>query len=216
MTTERKYELVPDWARLPDGWTMAQTAIATDSDDRVYLFNRSAHPMLILERDGTCVASWGEGRLTSAHGLFIDADEDLYLPLISSHVVLKCDRSGNVLMTLGTWNEPSDALLTDDFAELFQHPVERVSPPFTLPTDVAVASDGTIFVRTRRDAALILGPTGHGGAGRLPSPARYLDPPRLARLRGRPREQPNPDLRSRGYVSRRVARLPISVRPVHR
>jgi len=145
-TTERTYELVPDWARLPDGWVMAQTAIAVDGDDRVYLFNRSEHPMIVLERDGTFVDSWGEGLLTSAHGLFIDVDQNLYLPLINAHVVLKCDRSGNVLMTLGTWNEPSDPLLTDDFAALFQHPVERASPPFTLPTDVAVASDGTIFV----------------------------------------------------------------------
>jgi len=34
------YELVEGWGEIPRGWTLGQTAIVTDSQDRVYLFNR--------------------------------------------------------------------------------------------------------------------------------------------------------------------------------
>ena len=42
------YELVEDWTRLPEGWTLGQTGIVTDARDRVYLFNRSEHPRDVL------------------------------------------------------------------------------------------------------------------------------------------------------------------------
>jgi hypothetical protein len=60
------YELVEDWTKLPKGWTLGQTGIVTDARDRVYLFNRSEHPLIVLDRDGVFIASWGEGILTSA------------------------------------------------------------------------------------------------------------------------------------------------------
>jgi hypothetical protein len=69
------YELVDDWAHLPDGWTLGQTGIVTDARDRVYLFNRSAHPLIVLDREGAFLTSWGEGVLSSAHGMFIDPQE---------------------------------------------------------------------------------------------------------------------------------------------
>jgi hypothetical protein len=83
------YELVEEWAKLPAGWTLGQTGIVTDASDRVYLFNRSEHPLIVLDRDGTFFTSWGEGVLSSAHGMFIDQHENIYLPVINSHVVLK-------------------------------------------------------------------------------------------------------------------------------
>ena len=75
-------------SHLPEG---SQTAIVTE--DRVYLFNRGDHPLIVLDRDGNYLASWGEGVLTDAHGMFIDDDENLYLPVKNSHVVLKYDPS---------------------------------------------------------------------------------------------------------------------------
>ena len=67
-------------------------AIVTDSEDRVYLFNRSEHPLIDLDKDGNYLNSWGEGVLTDTHGMFIDADENLYLPVKNNHVVLKYTR----------------------------------------------------------------------------------------------------------------------------
>ena len=52
------------WAQLPDGWSFKECAdVAVDSNDRVYVFNRGEHPVIIFEADGSFVGSWGEGRL---------------------------------------------------------------------------------------------------------------------------------------------------------
>ena len=42
------YELVEGWGAFPQGWELGQTAIVTDSLDRVYLFNRSDHPLIVM------------------------------------------------------------------------------------------------------------------------------------------------------------------------
>ena len=141
-TGKYTYELVEDWAKLPEGWTLGQTAIVTDSQDRVYLFNRSDHPLIVLDRDGNYLTSWGEGVLTSAHGMFIDAEENIYMPVMLSHVVLKYDPKGNLLMTLGTWDQPSDTGWSGNYSD----PVERAAGPFHRPTDVGIAPSGDLYI----------------------------------------------------------------------
>ena len=68
-----------DWERLPVGWTLGQTGIVTDFQDRVYLFNRSAHPLIVLDREGNFLTSWGEGVLTDAHGIWVDSHGDIHV-----------------------------------------------------------------------------------------------------------------------------------------
>ena len=136
------YELVKDWAKLPAGWTLGQTAIVTDSEDRVYLFNRSEHPLIVLDRDGNFLTSWGEGVLTDAHGMYIDAADDLYMPVKDSHVVLKYSSQGNLLMTLGTWDQPSDTGWSGDYNET----VRRAAGPFNRPSDVALSPSGDLYI----------------------------------------------------------------------
>ena len=136
------YECVEDWAQLPAGWTLGQTGIVTDAHDRVYLFNRSAHPLMVLERDGTFLTSWGEGTLSSAHGMCIDRQGNLYLPVINSHVVLKYSPAGNLLMTLGTWNQPSETGWSGNYRD----PVKQAAGPFHRPSDVAIAPTGEIYI----------------------------------------------------------------------
>ena len=92
------YEQVEDWEKLPEGWVLGQTAIVTDSQDRVYLFNRGEHPLIVLDRHGNFLNSWGEGQLPDAHGMFIDGEDNLYMPVKNSHVVLKYRPDGNLLM----------------------------------------------------------------------------------------------------------------------
>ncbi len=58
---EHRYRVVESWAKLPDGWDLKDVAsVAVDSRDRVYVFNRGAHPMVVLSRDSDFVKSWGE------------------------------------------------------------------------------------------------------------------------------------------------------------
>ena len=136
------YEQVENWEKLPDGWELGQTAIVTDSQDRVYLFNRGTHPLIVLDRDGNFLASWGEGTLPDAHGMFIDADENLFLPVKNSHVVLKYDPTGNLLMTLGERDTPSDTGWSGSYSDT----VARAAGPFNSPTDVAISPSGHLYI----------------------------------------------------------------------
>ena len=141
-TGKYTYELVEDWGKLPQGWALGQTAIVTDAQDRVYLFNRSDHPLVVLDREGNFLASWGEGVLSDAHGMYIDTDENIYLPVKNSHVVLKYDLQGNQLMTLGTWDQPSDTGWSGDY----QDTVQRAAGPFNRPSDVALSPEGEVYI----------------------------------------------------------------------
>jgi NHL repeat len=136
------YELVDNWLHLPADWVLGQTGIVTDSRDRVYLFNRGEHPLIVCDRDGTYFTSWGEGVLSSAHGMFIDAQENLYLPVMNSHVVLKYSASGNLLMTLGTWDQPSDTGWSGNYRD----PVKQAAGPFHRPTDVGISPSGDLYI----------------------------------------------------------------------
>ena len=141
-TGKHTYELVEDWVKLPEGWTLGQTGIVTDARDRVYLFNRSEHPLIVLDRDGVFFTSWGEGILSSAHGMFIDQQENLYLPVMNSHVVLKYSSAGNLLMTLGAWDQPSET----GWSGKYQDPVKQAAGPFHRPTDVARSPAGDLYI----------------------------------------------------------------------
>ena len=138
----RVYEQVEDWEKLPEGWVLGQTAIVTDSQDRVYLFNRSDHPLIVLDRDGKFLNSWGEGDLPDAHGMFIDADDNLYMPVKNSHVVLKYTPDGNLLMTMGDWDNPSDTGWTGNVND----PAKQAAGPFNRPSDIALDASGDLYI----------------------------------------------------------------------
>src|SRR5438477_12592381 len=77
---EHRYRVVENWARLPDGWNLTDVAaVAVDGKDRVYVFNRGAHPVVVLNRDGSLLKSWGEGLFRRADGLRIDSDVSIYV-----------------------------------------------------------------------------------------------------------------------------------------
>src|SRR5205085_6977817 len=49
---EHRYRVVENWAKLPDGWNLTDVAsVAVDSKDRIYVFNRGAHPMVVLRSE---------------------------------------------------------------------------------------------------------------------------------------------------------------------
>jgi hypothetical protein len=101
-TGKFSYEVVEDWAKLPDGWTLRDAAaVAVDSKDRVYVFNRSEHPMMVFDREGKFIRSWGEGVFRNAHGIHIGPDQTLYCTDDGDHTVRKCTLEGKVLLEIG-------------------------------------------------------------------------------------------------------------------
>ncbi len=103
------YEIAVDWEKLPPGysWTDA-AAVATDSQDRVYVFNRGEHPMIVFDSEGNFIKSWGEGVFTRAHGLTFAPDGTLYCTDDGDHTVRQCTLDGEVLMTIGMPGQAAD------------------------------------------------------------------------------------------------------------
>ena len=105
---EHRYRVVENWAKLPAGWNLTDVAsVAVDSKDRIYVFNRGAHPMVVLDREGNFITSWGEGLFNRAHGLHIDTEDNLYCTDDGDHTVRKCSTDGKVLLTIGIPDKPA-------------------------------------------------------------------------------------------------------------
>lgn len=137
------YEVVPGWGRLPDGWDLVEVpAVAVDSQDRVYAFNRGEHPMVVFDRDGNFLSSWGEGVFTRAHGIYIGPDDFVYCVDDGDHTVRKCTTNGKILMTLGVPGKTSETgYVPGDFLS-----VKWGGPPFHRPTNISLSPEGEIYV----------------------------------------------------------------------
>src|SRR6202166_175436 len=97
---EYTYEPVVDWAKLPAAWSFKEIgSVGVDKKDNVYVFNRGEHPMMVFDRDGNFLRSWGEGGMfPRAHGVFVAPDETLWLTDDGDHTVRQCTAEGKVLL----------------------------------------------------------------------------------------------------------------------
>jgi hypothetical protein len=111
-----KYRMVENWAKLPDGWSFKEVAaVATDRNDNVYVFSRGEHPMMVFDRDGNFLKSWGEGLWPRAHGLHMGPDDSLYLTDDGAHCVRKCTLDGKILMEIGIPGKPAPYMSGEPF-----------------------------------------------------------------------------------------------------
>ena len=100
-----------DWGNLPEGWTYKEaTAVAVDSKDNVYVFNRGTQPMVVFDRDGNFLRAWGGDIFTLAHGVSVGPDDSIYCADSGDHTVRKMSPEGEVLLTLGTKGQPAPAM----------------------------------------------------------------------------------------------------------
>ena len=135
------YEVVDNWAKTPEGWAIGQAEPACDSQDRVYVFNRSDHPLMVFDRDGNFQGEWGREYLTDAHGIYISGEDHVYLPVRESHAIVKCTLDGKPLMTMGVWDAPSDTGGARPDGTMW-----KAAGPFNRCTDIALAPNGDLFV----------------------------------------------------------------------
>src|SRR6201985_162575 len=113
---EHRYRVVENWAKLPDGLQLSDVAsVAVDSKDRIYAFNRGEHPMIVVDPAGNVLRSFGEGLFSRAHGLHIDADDNLYCTDDGDHTVRKCSIDGKVLLTIGIPGKPAAYMSGEPF-----------------------------------------------------------------------------------------------------
>jgi peptidylamidoglycolate lyase len=140
------YRLVPNWPRLPAGLTLGQVSgVNVDSSGDAYVFHRAERfgggeeiglesivspTVLVLDGEtAEVIDQWGAGAFVMPHGLTIDDQDNLWLTDVGLHQIFKLDSAGHLLLKVG---EPG--ISGDDAAH------------FNMPTDVAIASNGTFYV----------------------------------------------------------------------
>ena len=145
---EFSYQLQKNWAQIPEGSSFIDVcSIAVDHNDRVYVFNRSENPIMVFNHDGRLLTSWGKKYFTRPHGSCVSSDGSIFCTDDMTHIVTKFTGDGEVLMTLGTKDKPSDTGYREapDLWERISS-IKRGGPPFNRPTGVALSSKGEIYV----------------------------------------------------------------------
>lgn len=102
--------------------------VALDSNERIYIFQRKTPPVLVFNKKGILVDSWGDDLIADVHGVFISDNDEIFVVARGVHEVLKFNSSGELLLRIGSRGVPS------------------WQKPFNHPTDVAVSDKGDIFV----------------------------------------------------------------------
>jgi hypothetical protein len=87
--------------------------------------------MLVFDRGGQLLASWGDGLFTNPHGVAIGFDGAIYCTDNGNHTVRKCTPEGNVLHEIGIPNKPAP---------------RASNLPFNACMHTALARNGDIFV----------------------------------------------------------------------
>jgi DNA-binding beta-propeller fold protein YncE len=142
------YTVLEDWAKPPPHIEMKAAAVAVDAQDRVYCFNRVAdHPIVIFDRDGNFLSSWGAGQFVQPHAIRFDADGNLWLTDGHGMQFFKYSPDGQRLRTIGEKGYRSESgVPTDDLSSTAWKKVTHSAGPFNIPTDIAFAPDGSMFM----------------------------------------------------------------------
>ena len=124
------YRVAPDFPQQSSKFILeATSAVATDSKGDILVFHRGEHPILRFDHNGKLLRTFGDGLFTSAHGLRIDAQDNIWVTDNANHTVIKLNRDGDILLTLGKRNVAG-----------------QDASHFNKPADVAFASNGDFYV----------------------------------------------------------------------
>ena len=128
------FSFVPGWAKLPQDWQFLECpGVAVDSKDNVYILTRGKHPIIVFDREGKFLRSFGDGLFSDrTHGLYIAHDDTLLIADDGIHTIQKFSPTGEKLMEIGERN----------------HPAPKWSgQPFNRPTSAAIMpSNGDIYI----------------------------------------------------------------------
>jgi hypothetical protein len=142
-----EYTLDSNWPELADNFQLGTpTGIDLDSQGNIFVFHSGPsrtewvtpfpddyiieETILMLDKDnGRILATWGANHFIMPHGLTVDREDNVWVTDVARNQVFKYNHSGKLLMTLG-----EKQVAGNDRAH------------FDLPTDVAIAKDGSIYV----------------------------------------------------------------------
>ena len=137
-----RFEVDEGWGRLPDGMRAGVvTGVVADSQDRVYLCQQQQDPpVLVFDRNGNFLDSWGTGYVVEPHTMYIGPDDVIYLADRGAHVAMKLSVSGEVLLEVGNRGQPSDTGCFED-----EGVVLRAGGPFNRPTRLSPSPSGDLY-----------------------------------------------------------------------
>lgn len=129
------YKVSPDWGKLPENIVYGYThGICVDAEDRVYVHHTGKQSVIVFDKDGHFLTSWGEEFEGGAHGFYLHRDaegkEFLYFADTKRSLIVKTTLEGEVLLRIEPPNRP-------DLYDLQRRYV---------PTDVCAAPNGDIYV----------------------------------------------------------------------
>jgi hypothetical protein len=132
------YEPVPFWGKVPHGMTFrgSATSVAVDRQDRVYVFNRGSHPLMVFDPDGNMLEAWSDpGQFGRPHSIRINDDDTMFLVDDGDHVIEKRSLDGEIVLNLGEKGNP------------YAWEGGGTGRLFNRPTDIGVhPSTGDLFV----------------------------------------------------------------------
>ena len=143
--SESQFSLVQQWPRLSEEFKLGNpTGIGVNSENQIVVFHRASrewqYPMpetnigestiLTIDKEaGSIIHEWGSDTFVMPHGLEVDHQDHIWVTDVALHQVFKFNSEGELLLKLG-----EERVAGDD------------SSHFNLPTDVAVAKDGSFYV----------------------------------------------------------------------
>jgi DNA-binding beta-propeller fold protein YncE len=133
---EFQYRFVDNWIHLPDGMKLLECpGVAVDGADRVFILTRGEHPIMVFDRDGQFIRSFGEGQFSKnrTHGLYYSPSDDTLLAADDGiHTIQKFTPDGEKVMEIGERNHPSP---------------RWSGQPFNRPTSAAIRhANGDIYI----------------------------------------------------------------------
>ena len=132
------YELIQDFPKLPPGESFGiVSTVATDSQDRLYVFQRQDPPVMVFDRAGNYLNCWGIGAIADPHGMTI-VDDIVYITDRSDSVAVTFTLDGKPLQVIG-----KRGVYSDTGCEKPGDLVPRAAGPFNTPTELVPGPPAT-------------------------------------------------------------------------
>jgi DNA-binding beta-propeller fold protein YncE len=130
-----------------EGWEIGYpSSVAMDSKGDIYVLQRGekADPLLVLNREGRILRSWGKGMFKIPHSIRIDPKGNIWTVDSSSSMVMKFTPEGNKLMEISVGEQPAGRGATNG------------------TTDIAFGPNGSLFISDGYGNARVLEYTAKG------------------------------------------------------
>ena len=104
------YEALDSWGTVPSGSNLIECpGVAVNSQDEVFVLTRNSdNPVVVFDRDGKFLRSFGKGVFSErTHGVFVGPDDSVWCADDGTHTITRFSPAGELLLTLGTPNQPA-------------------------------------------------------------------------------------------------------------